>query len=200
MAQIGRYATSLLCLLAVPGFAQSAPWQGWYLGLNLNRATTATEFGGASIHTTLGGADANVTLQGGHVLALGPQARLDLGLTFDLGDLTAGRMPLGGSELDFRLREMYAVHVAPGYALNPSTLLYAKLAYLGARGEERLAGDAASKTYAGLGYGLGLRLQLTPQLYLQAQYLHADYEWKGSRSGAFRPLSTSGSVGLGWRF
>jgi hypothetical protein len=184
----------------VPAQAQPVPWTGWSLGLNLNRATTATEFGGAGTTSSMGAADVHATVQAAYALPLAGRARLGLGLALGLGDQQAGRQTLAGSELSFRLRERYALYAEPGHALGDATLLYGKLAYLGARGEESYQGETFSKTYAGIAYGVGLRTRLGAHLYLQLELLQADYEWKTARTGAFRPVSTTGSIGLGWHF
>lgn len=192
-------ALALLGIAAHAG-AQARPFTGWSLGLNLNRATTATQFGGGGITSSLGAAAQNASVQGAYALAVGERHVLGLGLSVGLGDLGSGRLPLSGSELSFRLRDMYAIYAEPGRVLGDSTLLYGKLAYLGAQGQEDHAGQTFSKTYAGIGYGAGVRTMLGARMYLQLELLHSDYEWKGSRSGAFRPVSTTGSIGLGWHF
>lgn len=187
-------------LALAPAQAQPVPWTGWSLGLNLNRSTTATGFGGAGTTSSMGAADVHATVQAAYALPLAGRARLGLGLTLGLGEQQAGRLMLAGSELNFRMREMYALHAEPGLALGDTTLLYGKLAYLGARGEESYQGETFSKTYAGLGYGAGLRIRVGERRYLQLELLHSDYEWKTARTGAFRPVSTTGSIGLGWHF
>jgi len=193
--------TAAACLVAAPAMAQSHPFTGWSLGLNLDRATTATQFGNdAGFTSTLGEASHQASLQAAYGLALGRRSVLGLGLTLGLGEQKGGSLPLGGSELSFRMLEMYSLYAEPGHALGESSLLYGKLVYLGARGEESYAGETFSKTFAGIGYGAGVRTLLGERLYLQVEFVHADYEWKTARSGAFRPVSTTGSIGLGWRF
>jgi hypothetical protein len=193
-------ASAVACLTALPANAQLSPFSGWRLGLNMNRATTATQFGGAGITSTMGDTDVKASLQAGYGLALGERYLLGLGLTLGLGDMKAGSMALGGSELSFRTRNMYSLYAEPGYSLGASTLLYGKLAYLGGQGEESYGGELFGKTYAGLGLGAGVRTLLRERLYLQVELLYGDYEWKTARTGAFRPTSTTGTIGLGWRF
>lgn len=190
----------LLCLMALPLRAQLKPFSGWSLGLNLNRATTATQFGGAGLTSSMGESDINSSLQAAYGLALGPRYQLGLGMTMGLSDMRAGTLGLGGSELSFRLRNMYSLYAEPGYTVGDSTLLYGKLSYLGGRGEESYGSEIFGKTYAGLGLGAGVRTMLGDKLYLQVELQYGDYEWKTARTGAFRPTSTTGSIGLGWRF
>ena len=197
---LATITTALICLTAVPASAQLSPFSGWSLGLNLNRATTATQFGGAGISSTMGDSDYNGSLQAAYGLPLGSRYQLGLGLTLGAGDLKAGTLSVNGSELSFRLRNMYSLYAEPGYAVGESTLLYGKVSYLGGRGEESYGGEIFGKTYAGLGLGAGVRTMLGERLYLQLELLYGDYEWKTARTGAFRPTSTTGSVGLGWRF
>jgi len=197
---IATITTALICLTALPAAAQLSPFSGWSLGLNLNRATTATQFGGAGISSTMGDSDYNGSLQAAYGLTLGSRYQLGLGLTLGAGDLKAGTLSVNGSELSFRLRNMYSLYAEPGYAVGESTLFYGKVSYLGGRGEESYGGEIFGKTYAGLGLGAGVRTMLGERLYLQLELLYGDYEWKTARTGAFRPTSTTGSVGLGWRF
>lgn len=186
--------------VAAQARAQIQPFTGWSLGLNLNRATTATQFGGAGITSSLGDAAHNASVQASYALSLDSRKVLGLGLTLGLGDIKSGSLLLAGSELRFRLLDMYSLYAEPGLRVSDSTLLYGKLAYLGAQGEENYLGETFRKTYAGIAYGAGVRTLLGENWYLQFELLHGDYEWKGSRSGAFRPVSTTGSIGLGWRF
>ena len=187
-------------LALAPAGAQLNPFSGWSLGLNVNRATTATQFGGGGVTSSMGDSDINSSLQAAYGLALGSRYQLGLGMTVGMGDMRAGTMNLGGSELSFRLRNMYSLYAEPGYTVGDSTLLYGKLSYLGGRGEESYGGEIFGKTYAGLGLGAGVRTMLGDRLYLQVELLYGDYEWKTARTGAFRPTSTTGSIGLGWRF
>lgn len=191
---------ALACLVVMPAGAQLNPFSGWSLGLNLNRATTATQFGGAGLTTSMGDSDYNSSLQAAYGFALGPRYQLGVGMTLGMGDLKAGTQSLGGSDLSFKLRNMYSLYAEPGFTVGDNTLLYGKLSYLGGRGEESYGGEIFGKTYAGLGLGAGVRTLLGDRLYLQVELLYGDYEWKTARTGAFRPMSTTGSIGLGWRF
>ncbi len=190
----------LACLATLPVAAQLRPFAGWSLGLNLNRVSTTTEFGGAGITSTMGETDFNSSVQAAYALPLGARYQLGLGMSVGMGDLKAGSLNLNGSELSFRTRNMYSLYAEPGYTVGDATLLYGKVSYLGGRGEESYGGEIFGKTYAGLGLGAGVRTLLSERLYLQVELLYGDYEWKTARTGAFRPTSTSGSVGLGWRF
>ncbi len=183
-----------------PAWAQLNPFSGWNLGLNLNRATTATQFGGGGVTSSMGESDLNPSLQAAYGFALGQRYQLGLGLTMGMGDLKAGTLNLGGSELSFKLRNMYSLYAEPGYTVGDATLVYGRVSYLGGRGEESYAGEVFGKTYAGLGLGAGVRTMLGDRLYLQLEFLYGDYEWKTARTGAFRPSSTTGSIGLGYRF
>lgn len=198
MREFVRRLLGLATLVGLSAAGQGL--EGWAASVNLNRTTTSTFFGGAAGETQLGEAAVGMTLQAGRVWSVGGRRILGAGMTLGLTEVASGRSVVGGKALSFRLLEMYSVYVEYGVAADEMTLLYGKLNYLGARGEESYAGDVFSKTYAGLGYGLGVRRRLGQRLYLQAEFLHADYEWKGSRTGAFRPVSTTGGLGLGWQF
>lgn len=200
MKQRAIIAIMACATLVAPAHAQFKPMTGWSLGLNLQRSTAATYFGGLGTTATLGDTDLGSSAQASYGFAMNDRYRLGLGLSLGLSDMRAGTAMLAGNELSFRLRNMYSLYAEPGYALGQSTLLYGKVSYLGGRGEESYGGELFGKTYAGLGLGAGVRTMLGESLYLQVELLYGDYEWKTSRTGAFRPTSTSGSVGLGWRF
>lgn len=50
------------------------------------------------------------------------------------------------------------------------------------------------------GYGLGIRTLLDRNLYLQIEYTQADYNRKTPDFGTYRPMTTTGSIGLGFKF
>lgn len=81
-------------------------------------------------------------------------------------------------------------------------LAYAKLGYFGIRkGEESVDGVTASKTFGGPGYGLGIRAMLDRNFYLQVEYTQADYNRKMTAGlGAYRPMTATGTIGLGYKF
>jgi hypothetical protein len=68
------------------------------------------------------------------------------------------------------MKGRYSAYVAPGYALNDSTLLYGKLAYLNAT-----VSDPRATELPGTGYGVGLKILGGSHLFYQVEFLGTDY-------------------------
>lgn len=194
--------TACAVVLAMPhAWAQSERFSGWSLGANLNATTTWTEFTGGGSSAKMSDSAQNLSLQAAYGLTLGHHGVLSFGLTYGLGELKAGSTTAGGRNVEFRLKDLYSVYLEPGYAISPNWLAYAKLGYYGVRaGEESVDGVTASKTFGGLGYGLGVRTMLDRNLYLQIEYTQADYNRKTPDFGTYRPMTATGSIGLGLKF
>lgn len=195
-------ATTLAAgLVAPPVWAQAQNFSGWSFGANVNAASTWTEFMGGAGNAKISDASQNLSLQAAYGATLGSHGVLGFGLTYSLGDLKAGHINATGRSVDFKLKDLYSLYIEPGYAITPSLLAYAKLGYYGVRaGEESVDGSTASKTFGGLGYGLGIRTLLDRNLYLQIEYTQADYNRKTPDFGTYRPMTTTGSIGLGFKF
>lgn len=188
-------------LVAPQVWAQTSNLSGWSLGLNVNSASTWTEFIGGGTSAKISDTSQNASLQAAYGAALGIHGVLGFGVTYSLGDLKAGSINAGGRNVDFKLKNLYSLYIEPGYAMSDSWLAYAKLGYFGVRnGEESVDGVIASKTFGGLGYGLGIRTMLDKNLYLQIEFIQADYNRKTADFGTYRSMTSTGSVGLGFKF
>lgn len=201
MKKIHFAAIAAALLIAPQAWAQASHFTGWSLGLKLDSATTWTEFIGGGTSAKISDASQNASLQAAYSAALANHGVLGFGVTYSFGDLKAGSIDVGGRSVDFKLKNMYSVYVEPGYVLNDSWLAYAKLGYYGVRnGEESVDGVTASKTFGGLGYGVGMRTMLDKKLYLQIEFTQADYNRKTPDFGAYRSMTSTGSIGLGFKF
>lgn len=194
-----RIAVAAIVLAAPPVGAQLSPFSGWNLGLDPSRAT-ATQTGGAIVTSALGDGDYSGNLQAAYGFPIGARYQLGFGLAWGRGDFQADTLGLRDRAPSLHSRNRYSLYAEPGYTLGDNTLLYGKLAYLGGRGEESYGSGIFDKAYSGLGLGAGMRTRLGERLYLQVELLYGDYEWTAAPTGALRPLSTMGSIGLGWRF
>ena len=111
---------------------------------------------------------ANPVLQAEYGYALNDKYLLSVGASRDLGPLLFGIWR--GSNIDIKMKDMYSVYIAPGYALNDSTLLYAKLGYLSGT-----VSDPNSTILPGTGYGLGAKILGASRVFYQAELLKSDY-------------------------
>jgi len=118
-------------------------------------------------------------------------------------------------------KSSYSVYIQPGYLVHAGTMIYAKLAYHqmkldgsnGSRTVDAGVSDGSSfgigASFKGYGVGFGVQTLVTRNVYAFAEVNHVRYgsEVVGtpidpSVEGAWsvKPRTTSGSIGIGWRF
>jgi len=115
----------------------------------------------------------------------------------------------------------YSVFVAPGYLIHAGTMIYAKFSYHqmkldGSNGFTRVdvgINEAKSfgigSSFKGFGVGVGVQTLVTKNLYAFAEVNHIRYgsevvgapvELAADGAWTVEPRTTSGSIGIGWRF
>jgi len=194
-------ASALVGALAAPqAFAHVSDFAGFSVGVNLDFASSSAEIRTGGLAAKVGDTSQNVSMQAAYGFDLGDHAVLGLGLTYSLGYLKSGSLPIAGTNVEWRNNDMFSAYFEPGYALNSATLLYAKIAYVGAKGERVSTSLIGSQNYYGLGYGAGARAMLTRHLYLQAEFLRSEYGERPIDGMPYKPSSTTGSIGLGYKF
>lgn len=194
-------ATAVAAALVAPqAFAQSNHFAGFSVGLNGHVITTSTEISGSGFAAKFGDSSQNASLQGAYGFVMGPNAVLGLGATYFLGDLKGGTVSDGVSTFEMKGKDQYSLYIEPGYVIGNSTLLYAKLAYLGVKGELSGGGSSASENLDGVGYGLGARVKLDRNMFLQLEFAQSDYNSKTIQGASVKPSATLGTVGIGYQF
>lgn len=189
---------SVLALGCASAFADTAAFTGFNAAVGLN-------FGNSSAKANLPGSSASMgedsawgTLSGEYGFALGSNAVLGVGASFDLGDTKYGTTSLGKSTSTWKATDKYSVYVAPGYAINKDTLAFVKIGVHHAKGQID-AVDIGS--FNGIGFGLGVRTLMTKNLYLQLEATRIDYSSKDYGSGvSIKPTSTFGTLSVGYHF
>jgi len=179
--------------VAPQAFAQASGFTGFSAGANVNATTSSTEVRQSSGSIDMGKSSQDVSLQAAYGFALGNSYVLGVGATYALGDLKYGSA--GGVNL--KGKDAYSLYVEPGYAFSNSTLVYAKLAYLGMKGE---ANGIGSRDFAGVGYGVGVRHKLSSNLFLQGEITQSEYSSSTIGNTRFEPSGTTGTVGVGYQF
>ena len=150
MKNVRIIAAAAACLVTPFAFSQTSNFEGFSVlgGVNLGASTLEDNAKNGSSSTSLTSTSSNFLAQGEYTFALGSQITLGLGATIGIGDLSIGT--LYGTA--WKLKETYAAYIAPGYLLNESTLIYAKLASISGT-----AYGTSSISAAGVGYGAGAR-------------------------------------------
>jgi len=194
-------ATAMAGALAGPqAFAQASNFSGASVGANLDFSSSTAEVTTGGLSAKVGDASQNVSLYAAYGFDLGGSGVLGLGLTYSLTSLKSGSIDMAGTHVEWQNHDIFSAYIEPGYALNDATLLYAKIAYVGAKGERISNGLTNSQNYYGAGYGAGARLLLTQHLYLQGEFMRAEYGERPIDGMPHKPASTTGSLGLGYKF
>ena len=179
--------------VAPQAFAQANGFTGFSAGANVNANTSSTEVINGSGSIDMGKSSQDVSLQAAYGFALGNNYVLGLGATYGLGDLKYGSSGLA----NLKGKDAYSIYLEPGYAFSNSTLVYAKLAYLGMKGE---ANGLGSRDFDGVGYGVGVRHKLNSNLFLQGEITQSEYSSETIAGTRFEPSGTTGTVGIGYQF
>lgn len=177
-------------------WAQTDSFTGLQLGANLRFVSTSAEVHNGSFSGSIGDTDTSGSLQAGYGFKLDGRGRLGLGLAYGPGSVKGGSHGITA----FTSKDMYSVHIEPGYALGNESLLYVKIAYLGMRGDASTPSSTGSENFRGIGYGAGTRILLSKNLYLQIEVVQAEYNELRVNGATYNPSSTTGSIGLGYLF
>ena len=125
------------------------------------------------------------------------------------GETRADGGASGGERYVFRNEQTWGVSIEPGYYLNKSSLLYARLGYVQTRGKTKNDFQGSTyhfnTTYQGFHYGAGARFALSDKLYglveIQKLQYRREYFNEGSDGGiSMKPESLIGLIGIGYKF
>lgn len=200
MARASITAALVVAWLVSQTSAHASQFAGFSAGANVNFASSSAEINAAGSSARVGDTSQNASLYAAYGFDWGASSVLSLGLSYHLTSLRSGSLVMAGSNVELRNNDMFSAYLEPAYVLNDATLLYAKVAYVGAKGERILNGLIGSQNYYGLGYGAGARALLTRHLYLQAEFLRSEYGERPIDGMPYKPSSTTGSIGLGYKF
>lgn len=177
-------------VLATPlVFAQAKNFEGFSIGASLANAKTSIESTtGAS--TAFEGTSTGIDLNAQYNWALGQAFVLGVGVTVGTGNNKVGSSSSVG---DIVTKNRAAVEFVPGYAVSNDMLIYGKIASLAATGANDVG---VSSTYAGIGYGIGLRGMMNKNMYWQIGYDMNQYAEKSNE----KLKSSVFSLGMGYKF
>ncbi len=191
--------------LAVSGaaFADAKSFEGYNAGLNAKMVNSSVELTGAfgnGERIDLGRDSTLASIQGGYTFAVSPKATLGIQANYTLGDTKFGGL---GGDGEIKGKDAFAVSFEPGYAVSKDALVYGILSYNRIKGEVT-GGATESKNFSGVGFGAGTRIKLDKNFYVQVEATSVRYSDKaigeGEGSANFKPNSTVGSIGIGYKF
>lgn len=203
----------LLVFLPISLNAKDIGGASIYAGINWS-ATTVEVSGNTSADLPVdinGIGQQAITAQigGDYMFTLGDDGVVIVGLSYDPSGYTIadGVITSRGASttLNAEIDSILSVYVAPGLKVNPSTALYAKLAYQEGDASAVVSGinfsDVnLSRTFSGLGYGFGIRTVLKDGLFAAAEVLRTNYDDEGFQSLNYGNGSTTGSLMIGLQF
>ena len=184
-----------LAVLAAPAFAENTPFAGPSVGASF---ALQSAFISAPDSTTLtngtgvGQQSAGLILNGSYGLPVNDKAVVLFGLDFNPVDIKSGESKTGS----FKLQNSWSLSVAPGFLINNQSLGYVKLSYEGATAKN----IDESKSINGYGVGFGVRTELSPNLYLNAEIKRVTYNSMTFGADTGKSLTDIGTVGFGYRF
>jgi outer membrane immunogenic protein len=177
-------AAALATLLAAPqAFAQAQNFEGFSVVGIINANSNSEEWANKADTT-----QSNMGAMAQYDLALGSTWVLGVGTQFGLNDFDIAT--------NAKLKNTYGLFIAPGFALNDTTMLYLKVGSASAKVE--INGISADLT--GLGYGLGAKYLGNKNVFYQAEYLLNKYDDKTVGGLTFKNKTSVLTVGVGYKF
>jgi opacity protein-like surface antigen len=188
-------------LLSTLASAQSKNFEGFAVGLNAGYDSTATKVTLASGFKMNGFGQSNFTsnLNGSYTFAIDEKITLGLSGTYNLSDSKiytedAGGLFTGTNVL--KLKSQYSINIEPGYVLNETTLAYFKLGYHSADYNV----STTTKSTSGVGYGVGVKYLISPNLYANLEFIKVDYSSTALGTSTGSTSNTVGTLGIGYKF
>ena len=156
--------------LGSQALAQANKFEGFSLGAGINTvsANFARSYNSGRSSPAISSTHVNLAFQAEYGFAINDKYVIGLGGSMDQRRLVFGTWT--ASKIDIEMKDMYSVHIAPGYALSDSTLVYAKLGYLSGT-----VSDPASTTLPGTRYGIGVRVFGGSNVFYQSELSKSEY-------------------------
>lgn len=211
-----KQALTLVFCFFINGIASANEIGGGAIYLGLNWSSTTVEVSGTTRANEpvdingIGQQAITAQIGGDYMFTPGNDGVVIVGLSYDPSGYTIADGTItseGGAltTLNAEIDSVLSVYVAPGLKVNPSTVLYAKLAYQQGDATVVVSGINTSdvnesRTFSGLGYGFGIRTMMKDGLFAAAEVLRTNYDDEGFESLNYGNGSTTGSLIIGLQF
>lgn len=195
---------ALALLAASTGvFAQAKNFEGFTAGVNVSSVggttTMSTIDSGAS--SDMGQQTFVPSVELGYNFAATNEIVLGLTATYDFVDSKLGQANDGaGDEFNIKGQNRYSVNFKPGYVLTPSTMVYAIVGYNSMSGKLSSGSESISKTLNGIGYGLGLSVMATKNVFVKAEVQQVNFNSQSGDNVSAKANLTVGTIGVGYKF
>ncbi len=183
---------------------QNMNFTGPAIGVSLSAARNKVEYGGFLAGSESKKSDTVGRLDASYGFGLSPQWVLSVGATYDLNKSDFGRVSYvsGGTQtVDAKLKDHFAVYVAPGYQVAPNWLVYGKLSLHHAKAEYTDSGAPnGTTTHSGTGLGVGVATAFTKQIEGRFELEQVNYSRESGNLSTGKPKTSQATFYVGYRF
>ena len=195
------YVFAFVALLSTNALAQQAMFEGLSIGTNAEFKSTTSDLSAAGGNTIgFGQQNTGLAVSADYGMAISDRAVLLFGGKVDLSDTTIIKIDSNGLSVSLKEKNHYSLFIAPGILLNNTTLGYLKLSYETSDAAIEVSGLSASEKHSGVGYGAGLRTQLSGRWFVNIEAMRVVYDSKSLNALETKTSSTVAAVGLTYKF
>ena len=195
------YVCAFVALFSTNARAQQAMFEGLSIGTNVEFKSTTLELSAAGASFSgFGQQNTGLAASAEYGMAFSDRAVLMFGGKMDLADTTIIKIEGNGLAITLKEKNHYSLFIAPGILLNNTTLGYLKLSYESSDAAIVASGLSASEKYSGVGYGAGLRTQLSGRWFVNIEAMRVVYDSKSLNALETKTSSTVAAVGLTYKF
>jgi outer membrane immunogenic protein len=156
-------------------FAQANNFQGFTAGINVSAVGGTSRITASDWSDSIDYGQQSLvpSLELGFNYAVSKDMILGVTATYDFADSKLG----GETNLYFKGSNRYSLNVKAGYVITPSAMIYATLGYNAMDIKTNSANyfQFSSATYSGIGYGLGLSVMATKNIFLKAEVQQVNF-------------------------
>ena len=184
-------------------FAQAKNFEGFTAGINVSSiGGTSTLNDGTGGSVDFGQQSFVPGVELGYNFAATESVVLGLTATYDFADSKLGNF---GNDNDLNAnvkgQNRMSINFKPGFVLTPSTMIYATVGYNSMKVQGAVVDITESKTLNGIGYGLGLSVMATKNVFVKAEVQQVTFNsWNLGGGASLKPNLTVGTIGVGYKF
>lgn len=189
----------LLVLTSASAFAQGKNFQGFTFGINGSTVGSSTKISDTVASIDMGQQTFIPSAEIGYNYG-DSEAVISLTATYDFVNTKAGQATLNSDSVKLIGKNHYSINLKPGYAVTPTTLVYATVGYNSIKGEITGGVFDGSANFSGVGYGIGFAQLFSNNTFLKAEIQQISYGSKTINGVSYQPSSTVGTLGVGYKF
>jgi len=192
---------SAFVLASTGAFAQANNFEGFTAGVNVSSVGGTTKLSSDFGSVDMGQQSVVAGAELGYNFAASKEMVLGLTATYDFVNNNLGQGNVSGEGFNLKGENRYSINFKPGYVITPSTMVYATVGYNSMSGKlTGSSGASVSKTVTGIGYGVGLAVMTSKNVFVKAEVQQINFNSVGAGDATFQPNLTVGTIGVGYKF